>query len=67
MRRVAVITKASRRIVRATALVLGGRRPGSRQDQGEDQTAWWLVRQVVCGATGAAQGRDTRKESLPDT
>ena len=52
MRRDAVITKASRRIVRATALVLAGRRPASRQDQGDDQTAWWLARQVVAGQRG---------------
>jgi len=38
MRRIAVITGASRRIERATGLVLAGRRPGSRQDQGDDQT-----------------------------
>jgi hypothetical protein len=52
MGRVAVITGASRRIVRATALVLAGRRPGSRQDQGDDQTAWWLARQVAAGQRG---------------
>jgi len=52
MRRVAVITGASRRIVRATGLVLAGRRPDSRQDQGDDQTVWWLARQVVARQRG---------------
>ena len=60
MRRVAVITGASRRIVRATGLVLAGRRPGSRQDQGDDQTVVACAPRC-CGATGAAQGRDTQK------